>query len=81
MTPIKGSGVFRESGALARYRGMRNIIVGIEPGDILTFRLKGTRKKYSIGISHAYHMAGVLEGERLRRERAAKRKARKAGRT
>jgi hypothetical protein len=77
MTPIRKA-IFRVTDTMIRDgRKMRPIVVGVEPGDVLTFRLKGTRKTYMLPISACYHRAGVLEGERLRAERRAKRKGAK----
>ena len=37
--------------------GGRPIVVGLEPGDLITFRRKGTRRQYALPISAAYAMA------------------------
>jgi hypothetical protein len=79
MTTKTDRRVFRESFERARDKGskMRAVIVGILPGDVLSFRLKGTRKVFTIPITYAYFHAGKLEGERVRAERKAARKARR----
>lgn len=59
----------------------RPVVVGIEPGDIITFRLKGTRKKYAAPVEKL--LSVVLGWEAFaamnakRAAKAAKRKARK----
>jgi hypothetical protein len=77
VTPIRKA-VYRVTEARVRDRGkMREIVVGIEPGDVLSFRLKGTRKAYILPITVEYQRAGILEGERIRAERRARRKGAK----
>ena len=56
----------------AQYRG-RRIVVSLLPGDVLSFREERTRKEYLLSVSGAYTYAVMLEVERLKRERAAKR--------
>ncbi len=75
MTPLK-SPVYRETQTHVRDRSKRRLLIaGLEPGDVITVRLKGTRKAYAVSVETVYHLAARLEGERLRREKAAKRKA------
>lgn len=79
MTPIRKA-VFRESSATIRERGRsRAIVVGIMPGDVLELRLKGTRRRYLLGITSAFYQAVRLHAEHEKRERAARRKAKRAG--
>jgi len=35
----------------------RPLIVTLEPGDVISFRLKGTRQRVSVPIAHAYNLA------------------------
>lgn len=75
MTPIRKA-VFRVSGATIRECGRaRQVIVGICPGDVLELRLKGTRRRYQVGISTVFYQAVRLTAEFEKRERAARRKA------
>lgn len=59
----------------------RPVVVGIEPGDIITFRLKGTRKKYAAPVEKL--LSVVLGWEAFaamnakRAARAAKRKTKR----
>jgi hypothetical protein len=41
--------------------------------------MKGTRKAYSLTVEYVFYMAARLEGERLRREKLAARRAAKGG--
>ena len=56
---------------VAQRSGARELIVGIEPPGILTFREKGTRRRYSLGLG-ALFVRAVMEA--VDRERAEKRK-------
>ena len=58
---------------LAPYRG-RRIVVSMLPGDVLSFREERTRREYLLSISGAYTYAVMMEVERRKREKAAKRK-------
>lgn len=79
MSPIRKP-VYRESQATIRERGRsRAILVGIMPGDVLELRLKGTRRRYILGIATAFYQAVRLQAEHEKRERAALRRARRAG--
>lgn len=72
--------IYRESQATIRERGRsRAIVVGIIPGDVLELRLKGTRRRYLLGISSAFYQAVRLQAEQTKRERAAARKAKRGG--
>jgi hypothetical protein len=43
------------------FRRRRPVVVGLEPGDVLTFRVKGTRERYTLTIGEAmYHAARLL---------------------
>ena len=57
----------------AQYRG-RRIVVSLLPGDVLGFREERTRREYLLSVSGAYTYAVMLETERRKREKAAKRK-------
>ena len=50
------------------HRG-RKIIVGLEPGDVITFREKGTRKTYTVDIRWAMLQAIKKEAEAQAREK------------
>ena len=59
---------------IAPHRG-RRIVVSMLPGDVLSFREERTRKEYLLSIVGAYTYAVILEVERRKREKVAKRKA------
>jgi hypothetical protein len=78
MTPLTKQ-VSRLTQLRQRDRGKyRLIVASLLPGDVLGFRMQGTRKVYTIGIDYVLHVAMKLEGERIRRERAQRRKDRRA---
>lgn len=52
----------------------RDLIVGIEPPGILTFREKGTRRVYSLGLRALFIRAVMAQVETERLERLAKRR-------
>lgn len=80
MTPLRKA-VYRVSATTIRECGRaRQIIVGLCPGDVLELRLKGTRRRYLLGISSAFYQAVRLKGEQDKREREARRKARRSAR-
>ncbi len=56
MTTKLQKAVYREC---MRFKdGGRDVIVGIEPGDVLTFRVKGLRgHPYRMGLEGLYHAA------------------------
>jgi hypothetical protein len=79
MTPIRKQ-IFRESSTHIRECGRsRAVIVGILPGDVLGFRLKGTRRQYVLPIGALFYQAARLYGEEMKRQKAAARKARRGG--
>ncbi len=47
---------------MGKYRD-RPIIVTLEPGDVLSFRIKGTRQEASVSLAHCYQLAQIVEGE------------------
>lgn len=62
----------RETDTIVRDKSKRRVlIVGLEPGDVITVRPKGTRKSYSVSVESVYMFAARIEGERIRRERKA----------
>lgn len=74
MTPLK-SPVHRETGARIRDAGKtRAVIVSLLPGDVIQFRLKGTRTSYVLPIDAEFYRAARLHAERLRAEKRAARK-------
>lgn len=50
----------------------RVLVASLEPGDVIGLRLKGCRKTYYLAIDSAFYYAAKLEGERLRREKKAR---------
>jgi hypothetical protein len=67
MTTKFTSPVFRETldSTVRDGKAQRNIIVGLEPGDVVSVRLKQTQKKVAITAQQLYFFAMRLEGERL----------------
>ena len=55
----------------------RQIVIGLEPPDILTFRAKGCRKKYSLTANVCYTMAVRAHVAAEKRAKKAKKKKRK----
>lgn len=55
----------------------RPILVTLQPGDELEFRIKGTRRKFSIYLGHAFVLAQAMGAEREYQERMAEYKAKK----
>ncbi len=53
----------------------RPIKVGLIPGDLIELKLKGERKSLVIAASSIFYHATALEALRIKRERAAARKA------
>ena len=67
MTTKFTKAVFRETEdqphrAAGKYR---EVIVGLEPGDVISVRLKGTTQKLQVTASWLYSQAIKREGERL----------------
>lgn len=57
---------------LTPHRG-RRIVVSLMPGDVLGFREERTHKEFLLSVGGAYDYAVMLEVERQRRDRKAKR--------
>ena len=76
MATILNKEVLRVTHAL--YRG-RNIIVGIKPPDMLTFRLKGCHSKLSLSIAGAFDLAMKVEANHLMMQKKKEKEARKMG--
>lgn len=72
--------IFRQTAADFRHY-KRKVVVGIEPGDIISFRLKGTRQRYTANIEKllpvviAWHAFAAMNEKRA--AKAARRKARR----
>lgn len=69
--------VYRETEFAAVRSGGKSkpIIVGMIEGDIVELRLKGERKRIFINAATVYYHALALELARIKREKAATRKA------
>lgn len=52
----------------------RRIVVSLLPGDVLGFREERTRKEFLLSVAGAFDYAVMLEVERRKREKAAKRR-------
>lgn len=76
---LPGKRVARLTGAA--YRG-RQIVVEVQ-AHLLTFRLKGTKTRYSLSIvgafEHAVKVAAYVEAKERKAKRAERAKLRKAG--
>jgi hypothetical protein len=59
------------------YRG-RRIVVSLEPGDLIGFRLERTRRTEYLTMAGCYERAVIV---RINHERAEKRKAKQKGKT
>ena len=71
--------VFRETEfATVRSRTNKAIIVGLIGGDLIELRLKGERKRIHIAASTVFYHALALDTARIKREKAAAKKARKS---
>jgi len=55
----------------------RQILVTLLPGDEIEFRMKGTRRKYSIYLGHCFVLAQAMTAEQEYQERLAEYKAKK----
>ena len=71
----KRRSITRETASLARYRGMRPIVVSLDVVEgVLGFRLKGTRTTYHSTVEQAFSDASARHARRLIEERKLKRK-------
>jgi len=64
----RGGGVYRKTVEPFDHRG-RKVIVGLEPGDVITFREERTRKTYTLSIRWAMMQAIKNEAEAKAREK------------
>jgi hypothetical protein len=71
MIPLRKT-VIRET-TRARDAG-RNIIVSLEPGDVIGFRLKGCRQTFRMPLQACYSVAVKLELKALREAKKVRRK-------
>lgn len=70
--------VFRVSYTVVRDRSKRReLVVGLEAGDIITFRMKGTRQSVSVPIHDVYWYAIKKQAAHNLREKAAARKVKR----
>lgn len=69
--------VSRISHSMIREQGKTREVVVTINGTYLSFRLLGTRKKFTMDISGAYQRAAMLEAEKVRAEKRAAKKAAK----
>lgn len=58
---------------------MRPLIVTLEPGDVISFRPKGTRQAVTLGIGSLYHFARMTAARAVAAAKREARKARRAG--
>lgn len=78
MTPTRKE-TKRVSVGTVRDRGLRRVVVLVGPGDVIGFRLERTRKVYYVNIETALRHAQRLEADRIRREKAILKAARRKG--
>ncbi len=69
----KGGAVYRKTVEPVDHRG-RKLIVGMEPGDVISFREERCRKTYTIDIRWAYLQAVKQSVRKEREEKDSKRK-------
>lgn len=69
--------VRRVTGAF--HRG-REITVTLRPPSLIEFRLKGMRRRFTIGVVTAFELAVRIEAAAIAKQRAAERKAKRAER-
>lgn len=67
----KGGAVYRKTVEPFDFRG-RKIIVGLEPGDVISFREERCKKTYTIDIKWAYLQAIKLQVRKEQAEKAPK---------
>jgi hypothetical protein len=71
--------VTRETTALVRDLGMRPVMATIaSTTSVIELRAKGLRSRYTLDLGWCYRQAAIQHTERLRAERRAARKARRA---
>lgn len=76
-TPLRKA-IYRETETHVRDRSKRRLLIaGLEPGDVISIRLKGTRKVYAVNVETVYHLAARLEGQRQLLEKSQARKLKK----
>ncbi len=56
----------------------RRIVVSLEPGDVLSVRLEGTRTRYTAEIADVFRQLCTWHATAERRRKAEERKARRA---
>ena len=62
-------------------KSRRPLLATLEPGDCLTFRIKGKRRRYTIYLGHCYRLAQILQAEgEYKAKKDAYLEARKHGR-
>ena len=81
MATLLTKDVFRETRAYIRDRGKaRALILGLGAGDVVTVRLKGTRRAYVLPADHIYYQAVKVWAQAERARKAAERKNRRDSR-
>ena len=73
-----GGSVYRQTVEPLDHRG-RKIIVGLEPGDVISFREKGTRRTFTIPIRWAMMQAIRRDAEKQRGEKRQRKTLAKRG--
>lgn len=65
----RGGGVYRKTVEPLDHRG-RRIVVGLEPGDIISFREERCQRKYTLDIKWAYRQAVKQAVDKARADKA-----------
>lgn len=78
MTPTRKE-TKRVSIGTVRERGLRRVVVTIGPGDVIGLRLERTRKTFYVSLEATLRHAQRLEADRVRREKAVLKAARRKG--
>lgn len=82
MTTSLTKRVARLTDTSAPYKGgkRKSLVVELQPGDVIEFRLQGTRQRIGMSLLDVYYVALKLRAVQIKFERAAKRKAAKVAR-
>lgn len=54
---------------LSTDRKGKKIIVVLEPGDVISFRAKGTRQSYDVSLTHCFVMAQIITNDNVYKEK------------
>lgn len=57
-----------QTGVRVRGGKYASLLVTLEPGDMITFRAKGTRRRFSISLGHCMNLAEIMDAEHKHKE-------------